>query len=75
MLGSPASRRAAAGDHNTIEPASAISDSRGDSFSGKGQELIDKVEATPQRDSRMLPQQVIYHFAVGRAISDPRLEG
>jgi SagB-type dehydrogenase family enzyme len=75
MLGSPASRRAAEGDRNTIEPASAISDSGGDSFSGKGQVLIDKVEATPQRDSRMLPQQVIYHFAVGRAISDPRLEG
>jgi SagB-type dehydrogenase family enzyme len=25
-------------------------------------------------DSRMLPQQVIYHFAVGRAIPDPRIE-
>jgi len=22
-----------------------------------------------------LPQQVIYHFAVGRAVPDPRLEG
>ena len=33
--------------------------------------------ATPQdsvqRDGRSLPQQVIYHFAVGRAVLDPRL--
>jgi SagB-type dehydrogenase family enzyme len=31
---------------------------------------------TPQpRDSRTLPQQVIYHFAVGPAVPDPRLGG
>jgi SagB-type dehydrogenase family enzyme len=32
-------------------------------------------EGNSAEDSSMLPQQVIYHFAVGRAIFDPRLEG
>jgi SagB-type dehydrogenase family enzyme len=32
-------------------------------------------ETSLPRDSRTLPQQVIYHFAVGRAVSDPRLGG
>jgi len=31
-------------------------------------------EAAPLGDSSKLPRQVIYHFAVGRAITDPRLE-
>jgi hypothetical protein len=29
----------------------------------------------PGKDPRTLPRQVIYHFAVGRAVPDPRLEG
>jgi len=28
----------------------------------------------PRKDPHALPQQVIYHFAVGRAVPDPRLE-
>jgi SagB-type dehydrogenase family enzyme len=32
-------------------------------------------EKRSSEDSSELPQQVIYHFAVGRAIFDPRLEG
>ncbi len=31
--------------------------------------------AEGDEDSAKLPQQVIYHFAVGRAVPDPRLEG
>ena len=31
--------------------------------------------AESSEDSAALPQQVIYHFAVGRAVRDPRLEG
>jgi SagB-type dehydrogenase family enzyme len=30
--------------------------------------------SNPRKDPGTLPQQVIYHFAVGRAIHDPRLE-
>jgi hypothetical protein len=35
---------------------------------------VNKGEAAPPRDSTTLPQQVIYHFAVGRAIPDQRLD-
>jgi hypothetical protein len=31
-------------------------------------------DAIPNKDPRNLPRQVIYHFAVGRAVADPRLE-
>jgi SagB-type dehydrogenase family enzyme len=63
MLGSPASRL-----------ASAIPDSGGDPFSGTGQVRVNELETTPREDSSKLPRQVIYHFAIGRAIPDPRLE-
>jgi hypothetical protein len=33
-----------------------------------------KNDALPHKNPRNLPRQVIYHFAVGRAIPDPRLE-
>jgi len=33
-----------------------------------------KSDALPSNDPRTLPRQVIYHFAVGRAVPDPRLE-
>ena len=59
MLDSPASRHAAAQDPELLERAAVMSG----------------VEAAPPKDSRMLAQQVIYHFAVGRAVPDPRLEG
>jgi SagB-type dehydrogenase family enzyme len=63
MLGSPASRL-----------ASAISDSGDDPFSGTGQVRVNELETAPRGDSSKLPRQVIYHFAIGRAIPDPRLE-
>jgi len=65
MLGSPASRGAAA-----KEPDSA----RGPA-SEKEKAGVTKQEVAPIRDSSKLPQQVIYHFAIGRAIPDPRIEG
>ncbi len=35
---------------------------------------LGKSAALPTNDPRSLPQQVIYHFAVGHAIPDPRIE-
>ncbi len=63
MLGSPASRI-----------ASAISDSGDDPFSGNRQVRANEPKTAPRGDSSKLSQQVIYHFAIGRAIPDPRLE-
>jgi hypothetical protein len=62
ILGSPASRA-------TIPPSSA------NVVSESGPKRVNHAEAPLPRDPLMLPQQVIYHFAVGRAIPDPRLEG
>ena len=63
MLGSPASRL-----------ASAISDSGDDPFSGNRQVRLNEPKTAPRGDSSKLSRQVIYHFAIGRAIPDPRLE-
>ncbi len=67
MLGSPTSRHAAEQTaHNQVsreQPRSVTTPSG-----------IDRAEAAPPKDSSHLPQQVIYHFAVGRALPDPRLE-
>jgi SagB-type dehydrogenase family enzyme len=63
MLGSPASRL-----------ASAISDSDDDPFPGYRQAHVNEIKTAPRGDSSKLSQQVIYHFAIGRAIPDPRLE-
>ncbi|MBZ5662180.1 MAG: SagB/ThcOx family dehydrogenase [Acidobacteriia bacterium] len=60
MLDSPASRLAAEMDAAQVEPPTANS--------GLGE------EALPHADPQKLPCQVIYHFAVGRAIPDPRIE-
>jgi SagB-type dehydrogenase family enzyme len=73
MLDSSASRHAAMGDGDTRELASEIPDSD-NQFLGGQQLVVNKLEATPCKDSSNLPQQVIYHFAVGRAIPDPRFE-
>ncbi len=59
MLNSPASRQAAARDPKPAEHPAVISGA----------------DAVLPKNSKWLPQQVIYHFAVGRAILDPRLEG
>jgi SagB-type dehydrogenase family enzyme len=74
MLGSPASRNTAAQEQDPLEPDSLISGSRDDPYSGKEQLRVNRVKAAPPADSSKLSQQVIYHFAIGRAIPDPRLE-
>jgi SagB-type dehydrogenase family enzyme len=73
MLGSPTSRAAAQG-RDLREPASMISESGEERLSGPEQLGENEEGALPHKDPRKLPQQVIYHFAVGRAISDPRIE-
>jgi SagB-type dehydrogenase family enzyme len=73
MLGSPSSR-AAAQDRERREPAPVISESGEEHRSGLREFRENEGEAAPRRDPRTLPRQVIYHFAVGRAIHDPRLE-
>ena len=73
MLGSPSSR-AAAQDRDRSEPAPVISESGEEHLPGLRQVLESEQEPAPRNDPRTLPRQVIYHFAVGRAIPDPRLE-
>jgi SagB-type dehydrogenase family enzyme len=60
MLGSPTSRRAAAQAQDSAESASTVSG------------LHNGI--APGTDSSKLPRQVIYHFAIGRAVPDPRVE-
>ena len=73
MLGSPASR-AAAQDRDSREFAPVISESGEEHPANPEQLGENKKDALPQKDPRKLPRQVIYHFAVGRAVPDPRLE-
>jgi len=73
MLGSPASRAAAQGQ-NTSDFTPVISES-GEEHPANAEQLGENnSEAQPRKDPRNLPRQVIYHFAVGRAVPDPRLE-
>jgi len=74
MLGSPASRLAAAQERDSADRAPASTGSDEDPFSAKRHLRTNEVEPHPGADSSKLPQQVIYHFAIGRAIPDPRLE-
>jgi SagB-type dehydrogenase family enzyme len=73
MLGSPTSRLAAC-ERDRQASAPVISESREENLAGPSQFPEDEKEAAPRKDSSTLPQQVIYHFAVGRAILDPRLK-
>lgn len=73
MLGSPSSR-AAAQDRDRREPAPVISESGEEHLSGPRQFREYEEEAVPRKDPSTLPRQVVYHFAVGRALPDPRLE-
>jgi SagB-type dehydrogenase family enzyme len=73
MLGSPASR-AAAQNQNPSEFAPVISESGEEHPATAEQRLEEKNDAPPHKDPSKLPSQVIYHFAVGRAVPDPRLE-
>ncbi len=73
MLSSPASR-AAAKDLGSREIAPVISDSGEEHPANPEQPHEKKNDALPHKDPRNLPRQVIYHFTVGRAVPDPRLE-
>jgi SagB-type dehydrogenase family enzyme len=73
MLGSPLSR-AAARKRDPHESAPLISESGEENLSGLKQFRQREEAMAPSRDSCALPRQVIYHFAVGRAVPDPRLE-
>jgi SagB-type dehydrogenase family enzyme len=74
MLGSPASR-ATAQDRDSSDFAPVISES-GEEHPAHQEQLQEKENDAPSsQDPRKLPRQVIYHFAVGRAVPDPRLEG
>ncbi len=73
MLGSPASRAAALG-RDSRESAPVISES-GEEHPANPEQLPEqKNDAPAHNDPRTLPRQVIYHFAVGRAVPDPRIE-
>jgi SagB-type dehydrogenase family enzyme len=73
MLGSPASR-AAVRERDSLRSAPVISESGEEHLANSQQPHAKKNEALPRKDPRTLPRQVIYHFAVGRAVPDPRLE-
>jgi SagB-type dehydrogenase family enzyme len=73
MLASP-STRALTQDRDQREDDPVISESGEEHPSGLGQLRQNEREAAPRRDPRTLPRQAIYHFAVGRAIPDPRLK-
>jgi SagB-type dehydrogenase family enzyme len=73
MLGSPASR-AAAQSQNPRELAPVISESGEEHPANAEQIRRNKNDASAEKDPSNLPRQVIYHFAVGRAVADPRLE-
>jgi SagB-type dehydrogenase family enzyme len=73
MLGSPSSR-ASAQDQAQPDTTTAVSESGEEQFPGLRQFSENEQKPAPRSDPRTLPQQVIYHFAVGRAVPDPRLE-
>jgi SagB-type dehydrogenase family enzyme len=73
MLGTPASR-AAAQERDTRAFAPLISES-GEEHPAAPKRLQEKNnDAQLPQDPSKLPRQVIYHFAVGRAVPDPRIE-
>ena len=74
MLGSPACR-AVAQDRTRHEPVPMTADSGSQPTSNLGHLQESKEGALPRDDARKLPRQVIYQFAVGRAVPDLRLEG
>jgi nitroreductase len=73
MLGSPASR-AAAGNQNATEFSPLISESGEEHPSNRKQVREKPGDTFLPRNPGKLPRQVIYHFAIGRAVPDPRLE-
>ncbi len=72
MFGSPASRLAAPMRNPTspITRASSL-----DNTQASGRREAKRSVAVGAHESSRLPRQVIYHFAIGHAIHDPRIEG
>jgi SagB-type dehydrogenase family enzyme len=73
MLGSPAFR-AVTEDRSRRELAPVISESGEEHPATREEVQQEKDDAQSRKDPRTLPRQVIYHFAVGRAVPDPRIE-
>jgi SagB-type dehydrogenase family enzyme len=73
MLGSPASR-ASAQERKSDQDTARISPSGGNFPAGSKHLVEKKNDQLPFKDAHKLPRQVIYHFAVGRAVHDPRIE-
>jgi SagB-type dehydrogenase family enzyme len=73
MLGSPASRFAAQ-NRDSSDFGPVISESGEEHPANQEQPQEKENDALPRKDPRKLPRQVIYHFAIGRAVPDPRLE-
>jgi SagB-type dehydrogenase family enzyme len=73
MLGSPASRASAQGKILS-DSVPLISESGEEDSATSKQPDENQNDSRPQHDPGKLPRQVIYHFAIGRAIPDPRIE-
>ena len=73
MLGSPRSR-ASTQDRGQRDAAPVVSESGNEQSSGMRHFREEEQKLAPNMDPCTLPQQVIYHFAVGRAVHDPRLD-
>jgi SagB-type dehydrogenase family enzyme len=73
MLGSPASRAEAEARH--LQESTPFISESGEEHPANSTKAQEKnADTLPHKDPRNLPRQVIYHFAVGRAVPDPRLE-
>lgn len=75
MLNSPASRGTARDKPESAAIAASILESRVDSRSDMDKHREGDTTNLRPADPRFLPQQVIYHFAVGHAVPDPRMAG
>ncbi len=74
MLGSPASRAAAAHENDSVKVSPANSGLHDENAPNAERVKEQPNDALPGKDAEKLPRQVIYHFAVGRAVPDPRIE-
>jgi SagB-type dehydrogenase family enzyme len=74
ILDSPASRHAAGQGGDAGDAVAEISGAGDNMLSGESQPSAKQMKTVLPTDSKILPRQVIYHFAVGRAIPDPRIE-
>jgi SagB-type dehydrogenase family enzyme len=73
ILGSPSSR-ASAQYRDQRKTALEVSESAEEQFSSLRPFSENEQKSEPRADPGTLPQQLIYHFAVGRAVPDQRLE-